>query len=123
MARKRKNVKSKGGKRHPQSLETIQPNAAGVDLGSREHWVAAPPLEDAKPNVEHFGTTTPELLRLADWLKDQGVRTVAMESTGVYWILLFVILDNRGFKQFFAARPGKNTEVVGRVDIDSLFKD
>ncbi len=68
MARKRKKVKSKGGKRHPQSLETIQPNAAGVDLGSREHWVAGPPLEDAKPNVERFGTTTPELFRLADWL-------------------------------------------------------
>ena len=62
MARKRKNVKSKSGKRHPQSLETIQPNAAGVDLGSREHWVAGPPLEDAKPNVERFGTTIEHLL-------------------------------------------------------------
>jgi len=118
MARKRKNVKSKGGKRHPQSLETIQPNAAGVDLGSREHWVAAPPLEDAKPNVEHFGTTTPELLRLADWLKDQGVRTVAMESTGVYWIPLFEILDNRGFEVLLAnARqishvPGRKTDML-----------
>jgi hypothetical protein len=118
MGHKRKNVKSKERKRMPRSLKTIQPNAAGIDMGSREHWVAGPPLEDATPNVERFGTTTPELFRLADWLKEQSVDTVAMESTGVYWIPLFEILDSRGFEVVLAnARqirnvPGRKTDMI-----------
>ncbi|MCP4237465.1 MAG: IS110 family transposase, partial [Aestuariibacter sp.] len=118
MARKRKSDKSKKSQRPIRSLETIQPNAAGIDLGSREHWVAGPPQEDKAPNVERFGTTTPELLRLADWLKEQAVKTVAMESTGVYWIPLFEILDNRGFEVILAnARqvshvPGRKTDML-----------
>jgi transposase len=113
MARKRKNPK-----RPVRSLETIQPHAAGIDLGSREHWVAGPPREDKTPNVACFGTTTPELFRLADWLKEQGVETVAMESTGVYWIPLFEILDSRGFEVVLAnARqithvPGRKTDMI-----------
>jgi len=105
-------------KRPVRSLETIQPNAAGIDLGSREHWVAGPPREDGTPNVEHFGTTTPELYHLADWLKEQGVETVAMESTGVYWIPVFEILDTRGFDVLLAnARqvthvPGRKTDML-----------
>jgi transposase len=118
MAHKRKNVKSKERKRMPRSLKTIQPNAAGIDLGSREHWVAGPPREDGAPNVQRFGTTTPELFRLADWLKDQGVETVAMESTGVYWVPLYEILDGRGFEVVLAnARqisnvPGRKTDMI-----------
>ena len=118
MAYKRKNVKNKERKRSPRSLKAIQPNAAGIDLGSREHWVAGPPLEDETPNVERFATTTPELFRLADWLKEQGVETVAMESTGVYWIPLFEILDSRGFEVVLAnARqignvPGRKTDMI-----------
>ena len=115
MARKRKN---KIRKRLDRSLVTIQPHAAGIDLGSREHWVAGPPKEEQTPNVERFGTTTPELLRLADWLEDQGVKSVAMESTGVYWIPLFEILDSRGFEVILAnARqinhvPGRKTDMI-----------
>ena len=118
MARKSKNLKSKARKQLPRSLKTIQPNAAGIDLGSREHWVAGPPREDSTPNVKRFATTTPELLRLADWLKEQGIETVAMESTGVYWIPLFEILDNRGFEVVLAnARqisnvPGRKTDML-----------
>jgi len=113
MARKRKNPK-----RLVRSLETIQPHAAGIDLGSREHWVAGPPREDKTPNVTCLGTTTPDLFRLADWLKEQGVETVAMESTGVYWIPLFEILDSRGFEVLLAnARqithvPGRKTDML-----------
>jgi transposase len=105
-------------KRSHRSLETIQPNAAGIDLGSREHWVAGPPTEDGGPNVERFNTTTPDLYRLADWLKEQGVETVAMESTGVYWIPVFEILDSRGFDVLLAnARqlthvPGRKTDML-----------
>ena len=113
-----RNNKGKKHKKQVRSLKTIQPDAAGIDLGSREHWVAGPPLEDDRPNVQHFGTTTPELLRLADWLKEQGVKTVAMESTGVYWIPLFEILDSRGFEVILAnARhvshvPGRKTDML-----------
>lgn len=118
MARKRNNNQSKKNKKPLRSLEPIQPNAAGIDLGSREHWVAGPPREDGTPNVEPFATTTPELYRLADWLKEQGVVTVAMESTGVYWIPLFEILDARGFEvNLVNARqishvPGRKTDVI-----------
>jgi transposase len=115
MARKNKGKKHKKPVR---SLKTIQPDTAGIDLGSREHWVAGPPLNDDRPNVQRFGTTTPELLRLADWLKEQKVKTVAMESTGVYWIPLFEILDSRGFEVILAnARqvshvPGRKTDML-----------
>jgi len=113
-----KNVKNKDRKRQPRSLKTIQPNAAGIDLGSRQHWVAGPPLPDGSPNVEQFGTTTPELLRLSDWLAQQRVNTVAMESTGVYWIPLFEILDSRGLDVHLVnARqvsnvPGRKTDML-----------
>jgi hypothetical protein len=78
-----RNNKGKKHKKPVHSLKAIQPDAAGIDLGSREHCVAGPPLKDNTPNVQRFGTTTPELLRLADWLKEQEVKTVAMESTGL----------------------------------------
>ena len=93
------------------------PYAAGIDLGSRNTG-SCPPLKDNTPNVHRFGTTTPELLRLADWLKEQKVETVAMESTGVYWIPLFEILDSRGFEVILAnARqishvPGRKTDML-----------
>ena len=118
MARKSKNVKSKAKKRPPRSLKIIQTNAAGIDLGSREHWVCGPPIENGTPNVERFGTTTPELLRLADWLKAQGVNTVAMESTGVYWIPLYEILDSHGFEvllvnaRYISNVPGRKTDML-----------
>lgn len=117
MARKRKTSK-KTPNRSRRSLKAIQPNAAGIDLGSKEHWVAGPPGDDDKPNVQCFGTTTPELYRLADWLQEQSVETVAMESTGVYWIPLFEVLDSRGFQVVLAnARqisnvPGRKTDVL-----------
>jgi transposase len=117
MTRKHKNVK-KNRKRQPRSLKIIEPNAAGIDLGSREHWVACPPFPDGSPNVKSFGTTTPELLRLADWLEQEQIVTVAMESTGVYWIPLFEILDSRGFNVHLVnARqlshvPGRKTDMI-----------
>ena len=118
MVGQRKKVNKNDRTRSLRSIKTIEPNAAGIDLGSREHWVAGPPRDDNSPNVARFGTTTPELVRLADWLKEQGVKTVAMESTGVYWIPLFEILDSRGFKVVLAnARqlhhvPGRKTDMI-----------
>jgi transposase len=118
MARKQAKNQVNKNKKSQRSLAPIHPNAAGIDLGSREHWVAVSPHEDGAPNVERFATTTPELYRLADWLKEQGVVTVAMESTGVYWIPLFEILDSRGFEVLLVnARqishvPGRKTDML-----------
>jgi transposase len=67
-------------------LERIQPNAAGIDCGSQEHYVAVPADRDPQP-VQAFRTFTAELRRLADWLAQCGITTVVMESTGVYFAL------------------------------------
>jgi transposase len=78
-------------------LERIQPHAAGIDCGAQEHYVAVPPERDAQP-VQAFRTFTADLQRLADWLAQCGITTVAMESTGVYWIPLYEILEARGLE-------------------------
>ena len=70
------------------ALQVCHPHAAGIDIGEAEHWVAVPPGRAPQP-VRRFGTCTADLDALADWLIDGGVTTVAMESTGVYWIPVF----------------------------------
>ena len=80
----------------PQHLPVIDPHAAAVDVGAAEHWVAVPPGADPQP-VRRFGVYTADLIALADWLKACGVTSVALESTGVYWIPLFELLEARGF--------------------------
>jgi transposase len=81
----------------PSLLERIQPDAAGIDCGERSHFVAVPRERDPKP-VREFRTFTTELHQLADWLVRCGVKTVAMESTGVYWIPVYEILEARGLE-------------------------
>jgi transposase len=76
------------------SLPVIEPNAAGIDVGATEIFVAVPADRDLEP-VRCFPTFTVDLERLADWLQQCRIRTVAMESTGVYWIPLFQILEKR----------------------------
>jgi len=76
------------------SLPFVEPNAAGIDIGATQIFVAVPPDRDAEP-VQCFDTFTEDLERLADWLQQCQIRTVAMESTGVYWIPLFEILERR----------------------------
>ena len=80
----------------PSVLDHINPNAAGIDCGSAEHFVAVPPDRDPTP-VRSFTTFTGDLHRLADWLTASRVTSVAMEATGVYWIPIYEILDARGF--------------------------
>jgi transposase len=80
-----------------QSLPLIHPNAAGIDVGAKEHVVAVPADRDPEP-VRSFKAFTPDLCELADWLKQCGVETVALESTGIYWITLYEILEERGFQ-------------------------
>ncbi len=76
-------------------LPVIQPKVAGIDVGSREHWVCGPARRDGEPNVRVFGTTTDQLNALTDWLVEQGVESAAMESTSVYWIPLYELLESR----------------------------
>ena len=94
------------------ALAITHPNAAGIDIGSAAHYVAVPPDRDDEP-VREFPSFTVDLHAIADWLSACGVDTVAMESTGVYWIPLFELLESRGFKVLLVnARHVKN--VSGR---------
>src|ERR671923_266048 len=90
----------------------FQPDSAGIDVGATELFVAVPP-DRAVESVRAFGTFTEDLHALADWLTQCRIKTVAMESTGVYWIALFQILETRGFEVCLVnARHVKN--VPGR---------
>jgi transposase len=90
------------------SLQLVHPDAAGVDIGNKSHYVAVPPDRDSQP-VRHFGCTTAELRTMANWLKQCGIRTVAMQSTGVYWIAVYDILEQAGFEVYLVnARETKN---------------
>ena len=96
----------------PSVLERINPNVAGIDCGSAEHFVAVPPDRDPTP-VRSFPTFTSDLHRLADWLIACRVTSVAMEATGVYWIPIYEILEARGVEVHLVnARHVKN--VPGR---------
>jgi transposase len=89
-------------------LEVVHPHAAGIDVGNGSHYAAVRPERDPEP-VRRFECFTADLHRLADWLQNCGVRTVAMQSTGVYWIPLYEILDERGFEVYLVnARHTKN---------------
>lgn len=97
------------------ALPIIQPMVAGIDVGSTQHWVCGPPREGA-PNVRTFSTTTAALNDLADWLAAEGVKSVAMESTYIYWIPIYELLESRGFEVVLVnARtlynvPGRKTD-------------
>ena len=99
-----------------EELALIHPHAAAIDIGARMHVAAVAAGHDAMP-VRTFGTFTEDLHRIADWFGQCGVTTVAMESTGVYWIPLFEILESHGFDVILVnardARhvPGRKTDV------------
>jgi len=93
--------KAKAAKASSASLEQLKEvnlNAAGIDLGATVHFVAVPPGRDPEGAVRRFETFTADLHALADWLERCGIETVAMESTGVYWIPLYELLESRGFE-------------------------
>ena len=93
-------------------LSLMNPDAAGIDIGSAAHFVAVPLDRDDAP-VREFASFTADLNALADWLERCGIKTVAMESTGVYWIALYELLQRRGFEVLLVnARHVKN--VSGR---------
>jgi hypothetical protein len=82
--------------RTPPPLPVLNPHAAGIDVGATEHYVAVPAADSPEP-VRRFGACTADLEALADWLRDCGVTTVALEPTGVFWVPLFELLEARGF--------------------------
>jgi hypothetical protein len=90
------------------SLEVVHPDAAGIDIGNESHYVAVPPTRDSQP-VRRFGCTTSELKEMAVWLKQCAIRTIALQSTGVYWIAVYDILEEAGFEVYLVnARETKN---------------
>jgi transposase len=111
----RKDNKKKGAT-HNTMLPVMRADAAGIDIGATEIYVAVP-ADRAEENVRCFPTFTQDLYALADWLTECRVKTVAMESTGVYWIPLFQILEERGLEVCLVnARhvrnvPGRRTDV------------
>src|SRR5258708_33813814 len=98
------------------SLEVVHPDAGGIDIGNESHYVAVPPSRDSQP-VRRFGCTTAELKAMADWLKQCGIRTVAMQSTGVDWIAVYGILEQAGLEVYLVnalvtkTLPGSNCDV------------
>lgn len=109
--------KSKAEATDSQAIPVVRNRVAGIDLGSREHWVAGPVRDPRSANVRAFGTTTPQLDALVDWLESEDVESVAMESTGVYWIPIYEVLESRGFEVLLVnARqlksvPGRKTDM------------
>jgi transposase len=104
-------------RRERRILEKIHLNAAGIDIGSESHWVAVPEDRDPMP-VREFRSFTQDLHALADWLEACGIETVAMESTGVYWIPLYEILEERGFEVLLVnahhvkSVPGRKSDIL-----------
>ena len=104
-------------KRIHKHLEQVNLFAAGIDIGSQSHYVAVPEDLDNKP-VREYSSFTGDLNQMADWLVEMGIQTVAMESTGIYWIPAYEILEERGLVVLLVnARhiknvPGRKTDVV-----------
>jgi transposase len=108
-------------------LHLTHRHAAGIDVHARVHWVAVPPQDAPPPPADHppnlpahvrsFGTCTADLIALADWLRQCGVQTIAMESTGIYWIPVFELLESRGF-EVSLVEPRQSRHAPGRPKSD-----
>jgi len=98
-------------------LSIINPHVAGIDIGSEEHYVAVPPNSCEQP-VQKFGCFTKDIQAMAKWLRKCNVKSIAMESTGVYWIPVFQILETEGFEVLLVNAydvknlPGRKTDVL-----------
>ena len=102
----------------PVALPVVHPAAAGIDVHSDMHMVCVPP-DCAADRVRQFGANTADLQEIVAWLKECGVTTVALESTGVYWIPLFELLESEGFAVNLA-EPGQLSRCGARPKTDVL---
>jgi len=97
------------------SMEVVNPHAAGIDVGSRSHWVA---VGQSQQDVKEYGVFNEDLFALSDWLKEKKVKTIAMESTGTYWQNLYAVLTAKGFHvilcngKFTKNIKGKKSDVM-----------
>src|SRR3954451_728642 len=97
-------------------LDAVHPDAAGIDVGGDEHWVAISPERDAEP-VRRFGCFTADLREMARWLVEKSVRSVALQSTGVYWMPVFEILEQHGLEVYLVNAqhtrnvPGRKSDI------------
>jgi transposase len=99
------------------SMPVLFPNTAGIDIGSKSHYVAVPVDRDANP-VREFSTFTTGLQKMVSWLKECKIKTVIMESTGVYWIPAFELLESNGFDvKLVNARHVKNVS-AHKTDVE-----
>jgi transposase len=109
------------------TIAPIHRNAAGLDVGATFHVVAIPPDRDEQP-IRSFKSFTGDLHKLADWLQSVGITSIAMESTGVYWVPVFEILEARGFEVLLVnARdvknvPGRKTDVNDAAWLQQLHE-
>ena len=107
----------RGRERLPAESSQVNLNASGIDVGASSHFVAVSQNRSEQP-VREFAAYTADLYRLADWLAECGMETVVMESTGVYWIPLFGVLEERGFEVMLVDPrriknvPGRKTDVL-----------
>jgi transposase len=109
---------SAGSTKQIEGLPVIRRRVAGMDVGSERHWVCAPAVEGNGREVADFGATTPELIRMAKWLQERKVESVAMESTGVYWIAPHEVLEAEGLEVLLvdtrqlARVPGRDKKTI-----------
>ncbi|MBP6620651.1 MAG: IS110 family transposase [Leadbetterella sp.] len=105
------------------SMEIVNPNAAGIDIGSRSHWVS---IGQKEKDIKEFGVFNENLHAIADWLEENKVTTVAMESTGTYWQALYAVLISRGFQvilcngKFTKNIKGRKTDIQDCAWIQKL---
>ncbi len=100
------------------ALNVINPDAAGIDVHSNMHMVCVPADRDADP-VRQFGANTADLHEIVAWLKKCRIKTIALESTGVYWIALFELLESEGF-EVHLVEPGQLSRCGARPKTDVL---
>ena len=100
------------GRGVPKTLQVVNPDAAGIDIGAESHYVSVSEDRSTEP-VRQFGCFTPQLEEMAEWLLDCGVKTVVMEATGVYWIPVFRVLESRGL-EVLLVNPKHVKHVPGR---------
>lgn len=115
--RKSKQYRKRHGRKMPKNLEVVNPDAAGIDLGGAVHYVSVPDDRCEEP-IRHFGCYTPDLQKMAQWLLECDIKTVVMESTGVYWTPVFRVLEQQGLEVLLVNPkhvkyvPGRKTDVA-----------
>lgn len=105
--------------KEPEGMPVLRQQVAGMDVGSKSHWVCAPTVDGSGREVKEFGATTPELEEMGRWLRERKVESVAMESTGVYWIAPHEILEGQGFEVVLVCTRAL-AQVPGRKKTDRI---